>query len=174
MSVSEARAMIDCPELPGRPSQWADFGCGTGTFTMALAELLAPGSLIHAIDYNPADLVGIPGQHRSVDIQKHTIDFMKDELRVELLDGILMANSLHYVKDKVPFLQRITQQLNDQGLLLIVEYDTTRANPWIPYPLSFENLAVLAPRCGFHHIRKLGDRPSVYNPAPLFSAVIYH
>jgi len=29
------------------PTTWADLGCVTGTFTLALAGLLAPGSTIH-------------------------------------------------------------------------------------------------------------------------------
>ena len=32
------------------PTKWADLGCGTGTFTLALADLLSPGSTIHAMD----------------------------------------------------------------------------------------------------------------------------
>ena len=32
------------------PTIWADLGCGDGTFTLALASLLAPGSTIHAMD----------------------------------------------------------------------------------------------------------------------------
>ena len=31
------------------PTIWADLGCGDGTFTVALADGLASGSLIHAI-----------------------------------------------------------------------------------------------------------------------------
>jgi hypothetical protein len=31
------------------PTIWADLGCGDGTFTLALADLLAPGSMIHAM-----------------------------------------------------------------------------------------------------------------------------
>ena len=31
---------------------WTELGFGSGTFTMALASLLAPGSIIYAVDKN--------------------------------------------------------------------------------------------------------------------------
>jgi predicted RNA methylase len=51
MKISEATALIRTPLIEWvRPQDWCDLGCGTGTFTTALAELLAPGSTIHAVD----------------------------------------------------------------------------------------------------------------------------
>ena len=38
------------------PTVWADLGCGEGTFTLALAEVVAPGSVIHAIDLDRSGL----------------------------------------------------------------------------------------------------------------------
>ena len=35
---------------------WADLGCGSGTFTMALASLLALDSTIYAVDKNKYSL----------------------------------------------------------------------------------------------------------------------
>src|SRR5262245_24580401 len=79
------------------PMVWADLGCGDGTFTLALAELLISGSTIHAIDLDGSALRGIPPSHKSVRIIKHRGDFTKQPWPFAGLDGILMANSLHYV-----------------------------------------------------------------------------
>ena len=38
------------------PTTWADLGSGTGTFTLALADLLSAGSTVHAIDQDGAAL----------------------------------------------------------------------------------------------------------------------
>jgi len=73
---------------------WADLGCGTGTFTLAFADLLAPGSVIHAMDSDASALRKIPPAHKSVSITTHRGDFLKPQIwRFADLDGILMANS---------------------------------------------------------------------------------
>src|SRR4029450_10044540 len=80
------------------PTTWADLGCGDGTFTLALAELLAPGSTIHAMDGASPALRRIPSVHNGVRITKHRGDFTGLPWPFADLDGILMANSLHYVE----------------------------------------------------------------------------
>ena len=56
------------------PTIWANLGCGDGTFTRALADMLASGSLIHAIDLDGSALRRIPpdakvcGSARTVEI----------------------------------------------------------------------------------------------------------
>ena len=48
------------------PTSWADLGCGDGTFTLALAELLADGSVIHAVDLDASALSAIPSRVEQV------------------------------------------------------------------------------------------------------------
>src|SRR5580765_371539 len=80
------------------PTTWADLGCGDGTFTLALAELLAPGSAIHAMDVDRAALRRMPSAQDHVRIATHVGDFTNASWPFDGLDGILMANSLHYVE----------------------------------------------------------------------------
>ena len=165
------------------PTHWADLGCGSGTFTLALAELLPEGSTIEAIDLRP----GIARQltANGVTIIPRSADFVTDDLGLSGLDGILMANSLHYVKDKPSLLQKLRAYYRGSALapgatpspdvppsnattatgsaLLLVEYDTDRPTPhWVPYPLSFASAAKLLPAAGWPHIQKLSSRPSQY------------
>lgn len=52
MEIREARGMLSHQESDNQKKvTWADLGCGSGTFTLALAELLSAGSHIHAIDH---------------------------------------------------------------------------------------------------------------------------
>jgi hypothetical protein len=61
MKVAEATALICTPLIEwARPQSWCDLGSGRGTFTIALAQLLTPGSTIYAIDFDQGALEGIP------------------------------------------------------------------------------------------------------------------
>jgi len=171
MQLSEAIALIDNGRLQQHDkSIWADLGCGSGLFTHALSTWLAPESTVHAID--KASLHQLPNQFGKVIIDKAQLDFVKEELPLPSLDGILMANSLHYVKDQIAFIKKTDKYLKKTGCFIIVEYDTESANPWVPYPLGFSSLKSLFTKAGYTSVSKLHERPSVYNSAMMYSALI--
>jgi 2-polyprenyl-3-methyl-5-hydroxy-6-metoxy-1,4-benzoquinol methylase len=149
---------------------WADLGCGSGTFTKALAAILPHGSLIYAVDKDKSAIQKIPDHYGNSGIKKIPEDFTETVLPVEL-DGILMANSLHYVKNKKAFLEKIQSNIKDNGCLLIVEYDLSVSNPWIPYPVSFNSLKKLFDEEKYR-IVKLGDHPSIYRKEKIYLALI--
>jgi ubiquinone/menaquinone biosynthesis C-methylase UbiE len=173
MQIAEARELIASNRLAkDHPQIWADLGCGTGTFTLALAELLPAGSMIHAIDTDKQSLDKIPGNHKEIRIDKHVCDFITDSLHLNHLDGILMANALHYVKDKPAFIDTTKRIIKASGCFLIVEYDTLTAHQWVPYPIDFISLHKLFNNAGFDSIVKLYERPSVYSRMTMYSAII--
>ena len=136
MSPADARELIAHPSLSaGGPQVWADLGAGDGTFTVALASLLPSGSEVHALDLDSAALAKLPRRHGGVAIDTHVGDFTTFPWPFEAIDGILMANSLHFVAEQASFLRRATSHLRRRQVLL-VEYDTDSANPWVPYPLG--------------------------------------
>jgi ubiquinone/menaquinone biosynthesis C-methylase UbiE len=152
--------------------KWADLGCGNGTFTLALAQLLQTQSIIYAVDIDKSALNQIPAEYNSVRIEKIQGDFEAADLPFKNLDGILMANSLHYIKDKNSFIQKAVGYLEETGHFLLVEYDTDQANKWVPYPLSFSSLTRLFNKAGFHSIRKLQERTSLFGRSKMYSALI--
>jgi ubiquinone/menaquinone biosynthesis C-methylase UbiE len=115
---------------------WLDLGCGTGLFTLALARNLPPGSKIIAIDKDEKALRKIPATVNDVVIQTLAADFVYDALDVKEVDGILIANSLHYVKEKETLLKKLISSMKTNGVFLIVEYDRRAGNQWVPYPLD--------------------------------------
>ncbi|ASZ14760.1 methyltransferase type 11 [Chitinophaga sp. MD30] len=153
------------------PETWADLGCGTGLFTRALSQLLPPDSTLYAVDKDKNALNAIP-RIPGIHLQKVVADFTADTWEGERLDGILMANSLHYVSDQPAFLQRLLQHMQPAAGFLIVEYDTSIANPWVPYPLSYPALQQLFTSQGYQHIQRLGTRPSVYGRPMMYAAYI--
>lgn len=143
---------------------WADFGAGSGAFTLALSELLGLGAEIYAIDKDRGALGKLEQSHRarfgtSQNIHSVRADFT-GTLSLPPLDGILMANSLHFFRDKEKVLRHIRKFLKWNGALLLVEYNVDSGNPWVPHPLSFETFFTLAPRLGFSEPRLLGKVPS--------------
>jgi len=172
MNQPDAIALIRCPEIetPGIKN-WLDLGSGTGTFTLALASLIPPGSVIHAFDMNLSALNAIPDVHGDVRIEKHHGDFLSDPWP-EQFDGLLMANALHFVKDKESFLSRAHASLPPNGIFLLVEYDMDSPNAWVPYPFDFRSAKKAFKDAGFSSIRKLNERPSTYNRAMMYAACI--
>jgi ubiquinone/menaquinone biosynthesis C-methylase UbiE len=154
------------------PAVWADLGCGTGTFTRALADALAPGSTIHAMDLDRAALSRLPARHAEVTIHPVHGDFMTMPWPFGNVDGILMANSLHYIHGQEEFIWQCTSQMKARWQLVIVEYDLTRANQWVPYPVSRSRLVDLFRTVGDVSITFLGSRPSLYHRAPLYAALV--
>jgi SAM-dependent methyltransferase len=173
MRHADAVAMLAPGDLhTPDPTVWADLGCGDGTFTVALADLLVDGSIIHAVDRDPAALARLPRRHEGVVIERHQADFVAGAWPPGRLDGVLMANSLHFVPDPVVFLQSCTPHLAHGGRLLIVEYDMSARNPWIPYPVSRDLLGRSAAAAGFSTVKELGRRPSRYQRASLYAALV--
>jgi ubiquinone/menaquinone biosynthesis C-methylase UbiE len=147
----------------GEGGAWADLGAGTGAFTLALADLIGPHGVIHAIDRDRAALAELRTAFVSAvpqaELRAQTADFTR-RLDLADLDGVVMANSLHFVEDKGAVLTLVRDYLKHGGRLLLVEYDSDRGNPWVPHPLTFETWRQLANETGFVETRKLATVPS--------------
>lgn len=152
---------------------WADLGCGRGLFTTAMAQLLPAGSSVYAIDVDAAALSAVTVKE-DIQLQKIRADFAHDSLPLPPLDGLLMANALHYVADQISFLIKGRQWLKKEGVLILIEYDTDVANPWVPYPLSFATATRLFTQAGFASVKKIGEQPSLYNRAGMYAAVMQY
>jgi len=134
--------------------RWADLGAGEGAFTLALADLLGPDARIVAVDKDARALRAI-----GHGIETRVADFTQP-LDVHDLDGIVMANSLHYVRDKQPVLQSVHAMLRAGGRLIVVEYGADRGNPWVPYPFTYSRWETMAAQAGFKNTRLLKTVPS--------------
>ncbi len=157
--------------------RWADFGAGSGAFTLALRELIGPGATIYAVDKDRGALSRLESAHRSrFPSADRLVPLNQDFARpFELppLDGIVMANSLHYFRDPEKVLRHVHGFLKTNGALLLVEYNVDSGNLWVPHPLSFKTYRALAPRAGFSEPRLLATVPSSFL-REFYSAVAYN
>ena len=166
MTHAEALDLIRAG-VPTEKGVWADLGAGSGVFTRALADLLGAEGRIYAVDRQPARAA----EHASdrATIIPVRADFT-EPLELPTLDGLLMANSLHFVRRHERVLAPLVRHLQPGGTLLLVEYDIWRGSPWIPFPVPFAKFEALAPKVGLSEAREVGRRGSRYGPRDLYAA----
>jgi trans-aconitate methyltransferase len=157
MELTTAIHLIE-KAIPKSPVQtWADLGAGSGLFTNALSRLLPRGSSITAIDKKKSTIEVAEG----IKLTMKTGDFIT--MKLDAVDGILMANSLHYVKDQKEFLNSLRDVTKR---IVLVEYNTDTPNSWVPYPVSFSTLQSMV------DAKLLAETASHYQPRGIYSALI--
>ena len=137
--------------VEGAGQRWLELGAGDGEFTLALADLLRAGD-ITALD---VDRWALPELERRVleafpatTLATVNGDFTR-ALPAGPFDGVLAANSLHFVADPAPLLVTIHDALVPGGRLVLVEYDADHGNPYVPHPISFARWGSMALAAGF-------------------------
>lgn len=172
MELAAAKSLIQHKVFAktGIPTQWADLGCGSGSFTRALAELLPQASLIYAVDRHTPNL---PAHHDGTRIETIQRDFYLEPLDLPPLDGLLMANSLHFIPRQAALLDTLCGLLKKRGIFLLVEYDTDiPAGRWNPFPVPFAALPSLFNPIGYTVIERIHTRPSRFGHQNLYAALI--
>lgn len=143
---------------------WADLGAGSGAFTLALRELIGPAASIYAVDKDGGSLKHLERAFARRFGESTSLHLVQADLSGPLdlpeLDGALMANSLHFFRDREKMLERVRTLLRPKGTLLLVEYNVDQGNPWVPFPLSFATFKRMAAGSGFEAPRLLATRPS--------------
>jgi ubiquinone/menaquinone biosynthesis C-methylase UbiE len=156
-----------------RPGRWVDLGSGTGAFTLALADVLGDRGAIVSVDRDAGSLAEqrrrMVAAFPSAEVRYVQADFTGD-LEIGVVDGILMANSLHFIIDKEPVLRSLLGHLRPGGRFLLVEYDTDHGNPWVPHPISYGSWQRMAPGVGLAGTHMIGRVPSRFLGA-IYSAV---
>lgn len=154
---------------------WAELGAGTGNFTWALAELLGSAATIWAVD---RDLGAITALGRrmiaapaAATIVPRQADFTQ-WLGLPDLDGVLLANALHFVADQPALLRRVVARLKPGGRLVVAEYDVTQRLRYVPYPVPFGRLAELAAELELPAPRLAGRRRSPSSGIDIYVGVV--
>jgi ubiquinone/menaquinone biosynthesis C-methylase UbiE len=164
---------LDTPGTPTRGGTWADLGAGSGVFTRALASLLGPTGTVYAIDRDrraAQHLDARSGPVSGATIQVRQADFTRP-LELDPLDGLLLANALHFAPQQERVLRRLVGHVKHHGRLVVVEYDTHRRTPWGPFPVPLERLGQLTRAVGLTEFREVGRQPSSFGGRELYAAV---
>ena len=168
MTQHEAIKLIGRGVVEHPTGNWADIGAGTGVFTLALREILTNGK-IYAVDKSPHALWRLP---LKADIPIEIVEGNFNlPLDLPILDGILMANTLHYATDPGAVLKNLLTHLKPDGLFVLVEYETHRPlPPWIPHPIPFADFEKHAAAAGLCAPVEIGRTPSRYGHEHIYAA----
>ena len=168
MEINDAVALIR-DAVGDSTGVWADLGAGAGTFTRALAQTLGDGSTIYAVDDDAIAVAALRAlasrsQTRIIPVKA---DFTRS---LELpgigdvpIDGMLLANALHFVRDAPSVLARLAQRVRVGGRVVVVEYDRRSPSRWVPYPIHASQWPKLAAAAGLSEAAITATRPSAYS-----------
>ena len=161
--------------VAGPGGVWADIGAGDGAFTLALADLLGPGAEIVAVDRDAGALrrnaEAVAARFPGTQLRTLVAD-LTGPLELPPLDGLVAANSLHYVpRDRqVDAIRSLAAHLRPGAPFIVVEYDVDRGNPWVPHPFSSRAWEGLAAAAGLEDTTTIGRVPSRFLGA-IYSAL---
>jgi SAM-dependent methyltransferase len=168
MNHREAVALIR-DVIPSGGGTWADLGAGSGTFTRALAELVGAEGRVYAVERDPRAvdaLTRLAGRGAGASVIPVRADFTAPfdlpGLGGASLDGILMANALHFVPEPAPVLEALARRLRPGGRLVVVEYDGRKPNRWVPYPIPAAEWERLSSAAGLTSPILAATRPSAF------------
>jgi len=168
MTPKEIQDFIEKAITP-KGGTWADLGAGNGKITMVVRSLLGKEGKVFAIDTNP-QITNLSSLEKGAEIIPIKQDFTQP-LDLPILDGILMANSLHFVKDKKSFLQQLIPKLKPDGKFVFIEYDMAVGNDWVPYPITIQALKKLTVEVDLKEAEEFNRRQSTYGNGGMYLAI---
>jgi ubiquinone/menaquinone biosynthesis C-methylase UbiE len=165
MNHADHVQLIEAGIERGQGGVWADFGAGSGAFTLALRDIAGPDIDLIAVDRDQSSLRALRAdmERRFSRTRLRLLEAdITGRLALPPLDGIIAANAIHYVPvpEQVALLKRWKGYLQPEGRLVVVEYDATTGNRWVPYPVSYAVLEKLAREAGFTAPVQVGARSS--------------
>jgi SAM-dependent methyltransferase len=100
-------------------------------------------------------------EHSNTAVHTLHADFSR-RLSLPPLDGVIMANSLHFYRKKRPVLTHVTASLKPGGRLIVVEYNTRRGNYAVPHPLHESEFLDVAEAVGLCDASIISRIPSSF------------
>ncbi|MEX0932469.1 MAG: methyltransferase domain-containing protein [Parcubacteria group bacterium] len=126
MFLSPKENVLEFGFLPGQ--KIADLGAGTGHYALALSRILGPSARIYAVDIQEGALSRLKKQ--ALDEGLRNVDVMLGDLekpygtrlRTDLVDGVVVSNTLSQIEDKQAFISEIDRILARKGRVALVDW----------------------------------------------------
>src|SRR4051812_3115359 len=135
MNDREALEFLRAAISSAEGETWADLGAGTGIFTRALTSLVGPGGRVIAVDADAGALEAVRAwttrARAGAAVTVLRADIVQP-LDLPPLDGMVMANVLHFVREQADVLARLAAHLRPGGRMVLIEYEGRRPSRWVP------------------------------------------
>lgn len=131
-----------------------------------MADLLGPGARVIAVDRDHGALEqnarAVRAAFPETRLTTTVADFEKQLVELPSLDGLVAANSLHFVSrsSQVRVVGALAAHLKPGGTFIVVEYDSDTGNHWVPNPFSARAWPRLADQAGLVDAREMFRVPS--------------
>ena len=125
---------------------------------------------IYAVDKSPHALWELKSTS-NVEIIVVEADF-NEPLELPPMDGIVMANALHYAEDHLIVLKNVLRCLKPGGTFILVEYETEKPRPpWVPHPVPFKRFETLCTQAHLNMPEMIGKHESQYGYEHIYAAM---
>jgi len=159
-NISEAK-FIDPQEVLAQVNLFsgmkvADFGCGAGFFSLAIAEKIKEEGIVYALDVLTQSLESVASQAKLKGITNiivKRVNLEKDggsKLEAGSIDLVVMKDVLFQNQNKNIIINEAKRVLKDEGKILIVEWkkEPTSIGPTVNLRIGREELEKIAGESG--------------------------
>lgn len=139
----------------------ADIGCGSGAYTVALAQEVGDIGRVYAVDVHREALHTLAGSLEKQDIMNVEIIWADIEKRIPIdvysLDAVVISNILFQLENKDEAMSRIVKLLKPGGLALVVDWSHSHGGigPSSSHVLSESQAEELAKKHGLRIQKRL-------------------
>lgn len=139
----------------------ADFGCGSGFFSLAFARAVGKQGTVYALDILPSSLEAVASRAKALGLSNVVAKRANLEreggsgLPDASLDWVIMKDVLFQNKKKEKMLWEAYRVLKPGGFLFIMEWNDTEASfgPDMPLRISREKLIEMLSEQGFSPVK---------------------
>lgn len=140
----------------------ADIGCGTGFFSLPLANRVGKSGKVYALDTSRTMIKEL--RKRSKHLQQMEAVHSREStfpIEDDTVDLVLLVNMIHEVEDWRRFLKEVHRVLNRSGKICVIDWKKKKMEMGPPLKVRFtkKRLAEMLRQSGYGRIRALSPLP---------------
>lgn len=141
----------------------ADFGCGSGFFSLAFAKAVGVNGHVFALDILPSSLEAVASRAKALgllNVVAKRVNLEREcgaDLPDSSLDWVILKDVLFQNKDKTAMLREAHRVLKPAGNLLVMEWNDRDLSfgPEVSLRVSESSLREMLSECGFSFVKDL-------------------
>jgi len=150
----------------------ADFGCGSGSWVLPLAQILEEGS-VFAVDVQQEPLSALSGKAKHEGLQNITtiigdLEEKIPDIKDDSLDLVIIANTLFQFENKTAVFSEAKRVLKKGGKLLVVDWKIEVSLGPKQGRISKVDAEAIAKQAGFAPEKDLEQETGIYHYGLVF------